>query len=225
MQRMMAQFEVKFSDESPVGTFSGYGAVFGNIDSYGDVIAKGAFKETLREWKKQKRLPPMLLQHGGFMGLMADDLVPIGKWTAMEEDDTGLKVEGRLINLDTDRGKAVYGALKEQVLDGLSIGFRTKEFSLGTKPDEPRRTLKKVELVELSVVTFPANGEARVEGVKTQPRTIREFEAFLRDVGRFSHAAAKAIAASGFKATDPRDEDGEAVAAAMLRNIAILKGT
>lgn len=202
-------FEVKFADDDDkAGTFEGYGAVFGNVDAYGDVIQKGAFKETLREWKKAKRLPPMLSQHGGWM-MTDQDAIPIGKWEEMDEDDTGLKVKGRLINLDTERGKNIYGAMKEGVLDGMSIGYRAKEFALGTKPDEPRRTLKKIDLIELSVVTFPANGAARVESVKGtgQIRTIREFEEFLRDEGGFSHAAARAIAAGGFKAADPRDED------------------
>jgi hypothetical protein len=129
----------------------------------------------------------------------------------MEEDDTGLAVEGKLIGLDTERGKIIHGAMREGVLDGMSIGYRAKEFSLGTKPTEPRRTLKKIDLVECSVVQMPANDAARVAQVKAAggARTIREFEDFLRDAGGFSHAAAKAIAAGGFKASDPRDEDVE----------------
>lgn len=208
--RFYAPLEVKFADGdgAGAGTFEGYGAVFGNIDAGGDLIVKGAFKETLREWKKAKRLPPMLVQHGG-RGMTDGDGLPIGKWEEMDEDETGLRVKGRLINLDTERGKALYGAMKEGVLDGMSIGFRAKEFAYGTKPDEPRRTLKKVELAEVSIVTFPMNGSARIDGVKSAGdiKTIREFEDFLRDVGGYSHAAAKAIALGGFKASDPRDED------------------
>jgi len=207
-ETFLTSFEVKLDAAGNAGSFGGYGAVFGNIDAYGDVIQKGAFKDTLREWKKAKRLPPMLVQHGGWM--MSDqDGLPIGKWESMEEDDTGLLVSGRLINLDTERGKQIYGAMKEGVLDGMSIGYRAKEFMVGTKPDEPRRTLKKIDLIELSVVTFPANGAARVSDVKAGDiKTIRDFEDFLRDVGGFSHTAAKAIAARGFKASEPRDEDG-----------------
>lgn len=215
-----APLEVKFSDDAAkAGAFEGYGAVFGNVDAYGDVIQKGAFKETLRDWNKSKKLPPMLVQHGGWM--MTDmDALPIGMWEAMSEDDTGLHVKGRLINLDTERGKTIHGAMKEGALDGMSIGYRAKEFSLGTKPDEPRRTLKKIDLMEVSVVTFPANGKARVSSVKNagMVKTIREFEDFLRDAG-FSHAQAKAIASSGFKAS-PRDEDD--LAAMLRRNIAAL---
>ena len=95
---------------------------------------------------------------------------------------------------------------------------------MGTKPDEPRRKLEQVELVEVSVVTFPANGKARVAGIKAADdiRTIRDFEAFLRDEGGFSNAAAKAIASHGFKGSEPRDEDGADIAAALRRNIETL---
>lgn len=222
----MDRIEVKFSTEdldAKTGEFSGYGAVFGNVDSYGDVIAPGAFKVNLREWRAAKKLPPMLVQHGGWM--MGDmDALPIGIWTEMEEDDTGLKVKGRIINLDTERGKTIYGAMKEGALDGMSIGYRAKKFTLGTKPEEPRRKLEQIELFEVSVVTFPANGKARVAAVKSveQIKTIRDFEDFLRDAGGFSNAAAKAIASRGFKAADPRDEDGADLAAMLRRNIATL---
>jgi hypothetical protein len=59
-------------------------------------------------------------------------------------------------------------------------------------------------------VVFPANDKSRVKAIKSAgaAMTIREFEDFLRDEGGFSHAAAKAIAASGYKSSEPRDEDG-----------------
>lgn len=223
---LFAKFDVKFADGAPDGTVTGYGAVFGNVDSYGDVIAKGAFRETLREHKKAGTMPAMLMQHGGW-GMGADDMTPVGIWTSMSEDDNGLVVEGRLA-LDTQRGKEAYALLKMEprpALDGLSIGYVAKAWEVGTKPDEPRRTLKKIELWEVSLVTFPANPKARLDGVKADGiRTIREFEDFLRDEGGFSHAAAKQIAASGFKAKpEPREEDGwSELADAIKRNTAIL---
>lgn len=228
MDRFNCRMEVKFAaDEAAAGTFEGYGAVFGNVDSYGDVIQKGAFRETLREWKKQDRTPPMLLQHGGFFGPV-DDQVPIGLWTSMSEDDVGLKVEGRLFAMDTDRGKYIYEGMKAKALDGLSIGYRPKEFVLGTKPSEPRRTLKRVDLVEVSVVTFPANGKARTGAVKSAMQFTsqdwRDVEAVLRDEGLSRADAVKAV--SGFKSwlqrdaeapeTAPRDE----AAAVQLRSLA-----
>lgn len=219
--------EVKFA-KAQDGTdtsemvFSGYGAVFGNIDSYGDVIQKGAFKETLRDAKKSGNWPAMLMQHGGW-GMGADDMTPVGIWTSMEEDDIGLKVEGKLA--DTDRGIEAYKLMKmtpRPAITGMSIGYYVKEFILGTKPEEPRRTLKKVELFEVSLVTFPANGKARVQSVKSGELNIRIAEQALRDVG-FSQKEAKAILAEGFKAVPQRDAEGYGELAEMIRrNTAIL---
>lgn len=225
----MQRFEVKLASDdvdSKTGMFSGYGAVFGNTDSYGDVIEKGAFRDTLREWEQRGKLPPMLLQHGGGMfGGAADDMLPIGKWLSMEENSKGLKVEGQLFAMATERGQYIYEGLKSGVLDGLSIGFRVKKYTRGTKPSEPARRLEAIDLMEVSVVTFPANGKARVSGVKASERikTIRDFEDFLRDAGGFSNAAARAIASGGFKAADPRDEDGADLMAALRRNIETLR--
>lgn len=203
--------EFKFASGTDAGVFSGYGAVFGNVDSYGDVIEKGAFRDTLRAWEDKGKYPPMLLQHGGgFLG-GADDMLPIGKWTSMEENTKGLKVEGQLFALGTERGQYLYEGLKEGAIDGLSIGYLAKKFVAGTKAGEPRRTLQEVDLKELSVVTFPANDKARVGAVKAaeRVRTIREFEDFLREAGGYSHALAKAIASRGFKAIDAERDAGD----------------
>jgi len=192
----------KFAGGSDDGTFSGYGAAFGNVDSYGDVIAKGAFKDTLKEAKKSGTWPAMLLQHGGGMfGGSADDMMPVGIWTDMSEDDVGLKVEGKLA-LGTRRGAETYALMKMEprpAINGLSIGYRAKKFTLGTKNNEPRRTLEAVDLLECSIVTFPANGKALIDSVKGDIPTEREFEAWLmRDAG-FTAQQAKAIIAGGYK--------------------------
>lgn len=218
--------EFKFDDgkDAEQGTFEGYASVAGIVDAYGDVVARGAFKKTLKEWRQSKRLPPMLHQHGGGMlGGNADDLLPIGKWTSMQEDEKGLHVAGKLINLDTERGRSIYGAMREGVLDGLSIGYRAVEWVAGTKADEPRRTLKAVSLIETSLVTMPANDKARVASVKSAiPGTEREFEEFLREAG-FSRDAAKAICLYGFKRSEPCGTlDEQELAAAIRRNIASL---
>jgi HK97 family phage prohead protease len=225
MDRLRFDMEVKFASDKS-GVFSGYGAITGNVDAGGDMIEKGAFKRTLREWEDKGKLPPMLLQHGGGMfGGGADALLPVGKWTSMEENAKGLKVEGELFALGTERGQYIYEGMKAGALDGMSIGYRVRKEGVvyGTKPSEPRRKITDLDLVELSIVTFPMNDKARVGAVKSGDiKTIREFEDFLRDVGGYSHAAAKAIAAGGFKAADPRDEDEAGLAAIIRRNIATL---
>lgn len=216
MDHTRIDLEVKFAADK-TGAFSGYGSIFGNIDQGGDLIQKGAFKDTLRAWEDKGKYPPMLLQHGGFLG-GAEDMLPVGKWNAMEENSKGLKVDGELFAMGTEKGQYIYEGLKSGALDGLSIGYRVKDFTQGTKPTDPRRTLKAVDLMELSIVTFPMNDKARIGAVKSI-KTIREFEDFLRDVGGFSNAAAKAIAAGGFKAAEPRDEDvADTIAALVRRN-------
>lgn len=197
-------FEVKaVSAEDGLMRFSGYGSIFGNVDSYGDVIKKGAFKETLKEAKKTGVYPAMLSQHGGW-GLTADDMTPIGIWDELEEDDVGLKLSG--IFADTQRGKEMYTLMKmkpRSAIDGLSIGYIPKKWTSGVKADEPRRTLEVVHLMEISPVTFPANGKARVTDVKSG-LSVRDLEQALRDVG-LTQTEAKALMAGGYKAMNQRD--------------------
>lgn len=208
-------------------TFSGYGAVFGNMDACGDVIAKGAFVQTIADFKTSGVWPAMLSQHGGW-DMSAESLTPIGVWTEMREDGHGLYVEGRLA--DTPRGREMYALMKMEprpAINGLSIGFRAVEWTSRSKPEEPRRTLKRLDLVELSLVTFPANGKARVTGVKSvaDGPIIRDAEKALWDAG-FSRVQAKAVLADGFRAMPLRDAEdgGDELAALLRRNITTLRG-
>lgn len=209
----MDRIEIKLASDdfdSKTGEFAGYGAVFGNLDSYGDVIAKGAFKSTLQEWEQRGKLPPMLLQHGGGgFGGSADDMLPVGQWTQMEETGKGLKVAGKLFALGTERGQYLYEGMKSGVLDGLSIGFRTRKFTRGTKPTEPARILEDIDLVEVSIVTFPANGKARVSNVKSyNARLWRAIEADLKADPELNLSSAKAVSAVAILKKHLREEDG-----------------
>ncbi len=194
--------EVKASDAS--GVFSGYGAIFGNEDSYGDVIKAGAFASTISEWNEKGKLPPMLLQHGGgFLG-GADDMLPVGEWTSMEENSRGLKLDGRLFALNTERGQYIYEGLKAGVLDGLSIGYRVRKSENGTKPGQPERTLTDIDLWEVSIVTFPANPKARVTAVKSlSADELRDLEDILGERGLSRKD--RVIAASVFRNWLQRD--------------------
>jgi len=137
------------------GQIAGYGAVFGNRDSYGDVILPGAFKRSLADHKRQKSRPKMFWQH--------DPHQPIGSWTEIVEDDKGLLVTGQL-NMDVQRGREAYALLKAEDIDGLSIGYRVIKAS----EDETEKVmlLKELTLVEVSVVSQPANSLATVSAVK-----------------------------------------------------------
>jgi HK97 family phage prohead protease len=199
MERMLIPLsEVKFAAPDSM-EFSGYGAVFGNVDAYGDVIRPGAFAESLANARRTGIWPAMLSQHGGW-GMTAQDLTPIGVWTDLSEDGIGLKATGTLA--PTPRGQELHALMKMQprpAIDGLSIGYIAKDWSPRSKPEEPRRTLKRIDLVEISPVTFPANGKARVTSVKSLADNERDFEAWLmRDAG-LSRKDAQVVISRGFR--------------------------
>jgi HK97 family phage prohead protease len=150
--------EVKFDTPSDTGEFTGIASVFGEVDALGDTIQRGAFAKSLAEHKAKGRVPLMLWSH------QLDQ--PIGRWTEIRETAEGLVVKGKLL-LDVARAREVYAMLKEKVVDGLSIGFRTVKSSR-TKAG---RLLQGIDLAEISLVTLPALASARVTSVKsTQPR-------------------------------------------------------
>lgn len=205
--------EIKLAPSGDTMTFSGYGAVFGNVDAYGDVIEPGAFASYLSDAQSGKQpWPAMLSQHGGY-GMSAEDMTPVGIWTSLSEDGHGLKVEGKLA--DTPRGNELYSLMKMEprpAIDGMSIGYIAKEWAPRSKPEDPRRLLKRIDLVEISPVTFPANRLARVASVKSleELSSVSEIEAYLREAGGFSRNEAKALIAR-IKSADPR-EAGEDLA-------------
>jgi hypothetical protein len=221
LDRYACGLQVKFADgdQAKAGAFSGYGAVFGNVDSGGDMLVKGAFKETLREWKRRGSAPKMLLQHGGW-GASVEDGIPVGKWTEMREDDTGLYVEGELFAMDTQKGKYIYEGLKSGALDGLSMGYIARDVAYGKKPEDPRRTLKKVDLFEVSIVTFPMNTEARIGAVKSieEISTLSDAEAWLRDAAGLTRAQALAFV-SRVKSLRPSDSERPTDAEELVREL------
>jgi HK97 family phage prohead protease len=161
-----APAELKFIDGEPDGTYGGLGAVFGNTDSHGDVIARGAFADSLAAHKAAGTMPKMFVEHSAFTG---GDPLPIGVWTHMEEVAEGLRVKGRLIGLQHPNIARIYELMKADALPGLSIGFIPAPDGavIGRKASEPRRTLTKVKLVSVDLVGDPSNPLARIEGLKS----------------------------------------------------------
>ena len=191
-------FQVKaLSDD---GMIEGYGSVFGVRDSYSDIVAAGAFNASLAAHKAAGTMPALLWQH------RSDE--PIGVWTSMVEDQKGLAVVGQLA-MDTTRGREAHALLKMRAINGLSIGFYSKEWKYDTENDV--RTLTEVDLWETSLVTFPANSAARVTAVKSIEtlESLREVEMMLRDRG-FTKTEAVALVAKikGMRPGDPVSPDG-----------------
>lgn len=160
------------------GRFKGYASKFNGVDSYGDTIKPGAYSA----WLETGVMPKMFFNHDPYS-------VPIGVYTDVKQDDVGLYVEGKL-TLSIQRARDVFEAMKAGSVDGLSIGYRLAED--GFEPNEHGGyDINKFENVrEISIVTFPADGAARISEVKGESidkiNTIRDLEKFLRDSGGFS---------------------------------------
>lgn len=167
------------------GTFTGYGSVFGGkADSYGDIIANGAFQKTLSEGGRNGTGVAMLWQHNSDQ--------PIGVYTDIHEDSKGLSLSGK-IAIDTQMGHDAHILMKMGAIQGLSIGWDFPKDEAGERdknsyeinPKTKERTLKMINLWEISLVTFPAQTRARITGVKSlqDATNERELERAIRDLG------------------------------------------
>lgn len=215
MNRKSFNLEIKAVQED--GFFSGYGAVFGNIDWYNDVILPGAFTASLAKWRAKNKMPPVLWNH--------NDSEPIGVYTNIYEDEKGLFVEGKLLVDDVPRAKSTHALLKAGAIDGLSIGYSTKK---ANQQGNGVRELIEVELGEISIVTQPANERSVITSVKSkldegELPTLPEFEKFLRESG-FSKSQSVAIASKGLRPLLSESEEEIKEAKSISNALNILKG-
>lgn len=140
--------------EGEAGVFEGYASLFGVVDLGRDMVMPGAFARSLAA--RGVGGVRMLWQH--------DPNEPVGAWSVIREDARGLFVRGRL-NLAVRRARDIHALMRQGALDGLSIGFKTE-----TALSDPRsgvRRLTRVDLWEISLVTFPLLPQARVATVKS----------------------------------------------------------
>ncbi len=150
--REFKSFRFELESAGDDGEFSGYAAVFGNVDSGGDVIEKGAFAQTIVDDFDRIKI---LSQHNSC------DL-PIGKPLELREDEKGLFIRGKIS--DTQAGRDIKTLLKDGVLAELSIGYDAIDFdfdSVGV------RHLKQIRLWEVSIVTWAMNDQAKIGGFKS----------------------------------------------------------
>ena len=195
-------------EEENKGMFEGYASVFNNADLGNDVILSGAFTKSLK--KTGAKGVKLLYQHKADM--------PIGVFESIEEDKRGLKVRGKLA-LQTQMGHEAYELMKMGALDGLSIGFRVSPKGQSYDAKGKRRMIKEVELMEISLVTFPMNPKAKIRSVKGDEFTIREWENGLRDVFQLSRSEAKMAAKAVHDAFNQRDADLDADLAAAVKSL------
>jgi HK97 family phage prohead protease len=137
------------------GSFSGYASRFNVIDLGRDLVLPGAFAESIA--RRGANGIKMLFQH--------DPAEPIGVWLEVREDAHGLYARGRIL-AEVERGREVLALMRAGAIDGLSIGFRAVEGR--TDPKSGVRKLSRIDLWEISIVTFPMLPEARVAAVKNE---------------------------------------------------------
>lgn len=204
-QRETRSYSLSLKAVGDDGTIEGYGSVFNVRDNYDDVIAAGAFLDSIKAHKAAGTMPAMLWQH------MSD--CPIGIWTEMSEDAKGLRVKGRLC-LESAKGLEAYALLKMGAITGLSIGFMSKQWVYERESDT--RTLTEIDLWEVSPVTFPANEKARITNVKsaTDMATPKDAERILRDAG-FSKADATALVSRVMRMGEERSDSVDSTAKAL----------
>ena len=195
-------------DNAEEGSFEGYASVFEKADLGNDVVKYGAFRKSLR--KKGAKAVKLLYQHKSDM--------PVGVFDSIKEDQHGLYVKGRLA-LKTQAGRDVFELMKMGALDGLSIGFKPNPKMTHYDKRTKKRVLEEVELMEISLVTFPMNQDARIRQVKGEDVSIREWENGLRDAFSLSRSESKMAAKAVHDAFTQRDVEKDADLVQAVQNL------
>ena len=193
LRKHLSLSDVSLKMVGEAGGFTGYASVWGNVDSDGDIMVRGAFDYTLRNHSK----PKMFFNHDW-------SSIPVGKWTKVSEDEHGLLVEGEFTP-GLAAADAVRAAMKHGTIDGLSVGGLVKSTDAEMTADGKRLIRRWTRLIEISPVVFPANDAARVDGESVkgadileaieEAGTVREIEQLLRDAAGLSNRAATALVA------------------------------
>lgn len=153
--------QVKAAEDSPSGGFSGILSTYGNIDEVGDVCEAGCFDASVQMAGPRRTL---LWQH--------DSSEPIGQFSVVGTAKA-LEIDGSF-NLDTQRGREAYSLLKRGDINGLSIGYIATDYAYDA---DGIRHLKQVELLEGSLVTFPAN---RLATAQAKSRRLERMSRYAR---------------------------------------------
>lgn len=158
LEMKLKAFDVKVkASDTEEGVISGYASVFGNVDSYGDIVVKGAFAKFLAKMLETGKVIPVFYGHN-----MEDPKANIGRVIELREDEHGLFFRAKLDLSGDTYGRVVYEQLKDGRLDSLSFGYSVTNARMTDEGYE----LLELELYEISVVPIPANREAMITEVK-----------------------------------------------------------
>ena len=161
MEHQYKNFNIK-APEDDTGVITGYFSTYDRIpDSYGDVVAKGAFTETIEARKASGHPFPMCWNHD------LDQI--IGAVDSIEEDDHGPLMTAHFF--DSPLAQEKRELVKSGVVYQFSFAYETKESAAVTLEDGTKANeLQKLDLFEISIVPIPANPRAEVTSIKaTEP--------------------------------------------------------
>jgi HK97 family phage prohead protease len=209
--------DVKFA--AAEGIFTGYGSVFGVIDAHNDLIMPGAYADVLSSGNPVD----VYVNHDWLNGAL-----PVGRWNGLSEDSRGLSGTAELV-MQMRGGADAYWAMKRGLVNGLSVAIIPDSKSTERRADGVRVIHRIKALKEISIVTDPANAEARVTDIKffddaiesvEELQTIRDFERFLRDAGGLSKGLATALTSRAKLIFAPGDLEKDAMEAKAMADLA-----
>jgi len=185
-EKQYLNFEIK--QVTKKGEFTGLAAAFGNIDQQKEIIMPGAFEESIAKFQDDPTSIAILSQH--------DQRMPVGKLTEIKEITEGLFVRGQMA-LEIEEAEKTRKLVVAKLINHLSIGFKVIDSEFDK--DTGVLIIKKVDLLEFSFVTIPANRSAKILSMKNNEQdqvvskkeitdldnieTLRDAEAYLRHEG------------------------------------------
>lgn len=145
----------------PPGRIEAYASVFDTADSYGDIVRRGAFTDTLAEWAEKEKTIPLLYGHN-----FSDPFKNIGGVVEAVEDERGLKITADL-DMDNPTAVQVFGLIQKGRLAEMSFAFSYRDAGTITVDGEDFFEVRSVELYEVSVVPIGANRETEILSAKS----------------------------------------------------------
>jgi HK97 family phage prohead protease len=208
----MADLRVKSAgpeDGLGEGEFIAYASVFGNVDSYGDVVQDSAFDRTLSEWSAKGDTIPVLWGHdmwdpfNNIGGVKEATIIKQSEEKA-DGEKAGFKVHAQL-DLENPTAAQVYRLVKGRRTTKMSFAYAVKD---GTENDHGGLDLKDVDLFEVSVVQVPANEEAEILAVKSAATRLIKAGRVLSSKNETALRQARDAIDSVLVALDSQSESG-----------------
>ena len=163
IKRITAPARVKAAgDNAEAGTFVAIVSVFGNVDTYGDVVASGAFTETLAEWAASGDPIPVVWSHewndpDSHIGVVLDAI----------ETDEGLQITGQL-DLDEPKSSKVFRLLKERRVTQFSFAYEVREGAWAERDGREVYELRRLGLIEVGPTLVGVNSATRLLDAKSE---------------------------------------------------------